>query len=343
MLHAAEADEGKAAAEQGTVGPERASAGGEEDAASVDDAKRDEPSVGAPLDLRLAVRNVGAFGFALDRLEKIAHQQRAAPCIDQDVVIAHDEPMPVGSEPDQSQAQGRALQQIETGFALRLQQRLQTLFVLGCRQHAPVENVHTLRHLTMDDLQHGLAGIPAEGGTQRLVSRHHHPPRAIETLDIQLAVDGVAVLHEIDAGAGLQQGMQQQAFLHRRERIDVFDGVRRDRQGIELRLAQAHQWKIRRRDAADAGEIEDDDVELLAFVAVGAQQIEGVGGELRAWWVAAIVLSLLGDVFLMLPSDRFVFGLVSFLLAHLAYIGGFLFAEAGVDSLALPLVVVSVT
>ena len=37
----------------------------------------------------------------------------------------------------------------------------------------------------------------------------------------------------------------------------------------------------------------------------------------------ALVLSMLGDVFLMLPRDLFVAGLTSFLLAHLAYVVGF--------------------
>ena len=42
----------------------------------------------------------------------------------------------------------------------------------------------------------------------------------------------------------------------------------------------------------------------------------------RAWFVAALALSLAGDVFLMLPSDRFVEGLSAFLLGHVAYIVG---------------------
>lgn len=43
----------------------------------------------------------------------------------------------------------------------------------------------------------------------------------------------------------------------------------------------------------------------------------------RRWWfVAAGMLSLTGDVFLMLPADRFVAGLASFLAAHVAYIVG---------------------
>ena len=43
----------------------------------------------------------------------------------------------------------------------------------------------------------------------------------------------------------------------------------------------------------------------------------------RDWFVVALVLSMLGDVFLMLPRDLFVAGLTSFLLAHLAYVVGF--------------------
>jgi len=42
----------------------------------------------------------------------------------------------------------------------------------------------------------------------------------------------------------------------------------------------------------------------------------------RSWFVAALVLSMAGDVFLMLPANLFVPGLASFLLAHLAYVAG---------------------
>ncbi len=38
------------------------------------------------------------------------------------------------------------------------------------------------------------------------------------------------------------------------------------------------------------------------------------------WLLAALVLSLLGDVYLMLPAKLFIAGLSAFLLAHLAYI-----------------------
>ena len=40
--------------------------------------------------------------------------------------------------------------------------------------------------------------------------------------------------------------------------------------------------------------------------------------------IAGLVFSLAGDVFLMLPSDRFVAGLVAFLIAHLFYIVAFM-------------------
>lgn len=39
--------------------------------------------------------------------------------------------------------------------------------------------------------------------------------------------------------------------------------------------------------------------------------------------IAGLVFSLAGDIFLMLPSDRFIPGLVSFLFAHVFYIAAF--------------------
>jgi uncharacterized membrane protein YhhN len=45
--------------------------------------------------------------------------------------------------------------------------------------------------------------------------------------------------------------------------------------------------------------------------------------------VAGLVCSVVGDVFLMLPRDRFIAGLVAFLMAHLCYIGGMGKALAG--------------
>jgi uncharacterized membrane protein YhhN len=40
-------------------------------------------------------------------------------------------------------------------------------------------------------------------------------------------------------------------------------------------------------------------------------------------FILGLVLSLAGDVFLMLPGDRFLPGLISFFLAHVAYVVGF--------------------
>jgi uncharacterized membrane protein YhhN len=40
--------------------------------------------------------------------------------------------------------------------------------------------------------------------------------------------------------------------------------------------------------------------------------------------IAGLVFSLIGDIFLMLPSDRFIPGLVSFLAAHIFYIAAFM-------------------
>jgi uncharacterized membrane protein YhhN len=60
---------------------------------------------------------------------------------------------------------------------------------------------------------------------------------------------------------------------------------------------------------------------LAALIAV-ALALDPRNSTARSWFVVALVFSLLGDVFLMLPSDQFVFGLGSFLLGHVAYIVG---------------------
>ena len=44
------------------------------------------------------------------------------------------------------------------------------------------------------------------------------------------------------------------------------------------------------------------------------------------FFLIGLVLSLAGDIFLMLPDEKFIAGLVSFLFAHLAYTRGFSFS-----------------
>ncbi|HEY9558905.1 MAG TPA: lysoplasmalogenase, partial [Acidimicrobiales bacterium] len=62
---------------------------------------------------------------------------------------------------------------------------------------------------------------------------------------------------------------------------------------------------------------------LTMVLLIGATlALDPTDSAVRAWFIAALVLSLAGDVFLMLPKDLFVFGLGSFLLGHIAYVVG---------------------
>jgi uncharacterized membrane protein YhhN len=79
----------------------------------------------------------------------------------------------------------------------------------------------------------------------------------------------------------------------------------------------------------------------LIFTALALDPAAGQDGR-RAWFVAALVFSLAGDVFLMLPSDRFVPGLASFLVAHVCYVAGFWTDPPGGVALAVSVVVVLV-
>lgn len=66
----------------------------------------------------------------------------------------------------------------------------------------------------------------------------------------------------------------------------------------------------------------------LALLVGAAVALTPDDGTVRAWFVAGLVLSLAGDVFLMLPEDAplpvppFLCGLGSFLLGHVAFVVG---------------------
>jgi uncharacterized membrane protein YhhN len=80
---------------------------------------------------------------------------------------------------------------------------------------------------------------------------------------------------------------------------------------------------------------------MIALIVVALALDPAVAGR-RWWFVAALALSLAGDVFLMLPADLFVAGLVSFLLGHLAYVAGFRVDGASGGAIAVAAVVVAV-
>lgn len=62
---------------------------------------------------------------------------------------------------------------------------------------------------------------------------------------------------------------------------------------------------------------------VVLIILVALQTKQATTGQYKLLVVAGLVCSLVGDVFLMLPRDRFVAGLVSFLVAHLFYVAAF--------------------
>jgi uncharacterized membrane protein YhhN len=82
---------------------------------------------------------------------------------------------------------------------------------------------------------------------------------------------------------------------------------------------------------------------VTALLAVAALTLDPYDGATRAWFVVALLLSLAGDVFLMLPQEQFVAGLASFLLAHVAYIVGFLVGGVHAGAAAIGAVLVLFT
>jgi uncharacterized membrane protein YhhN len=79
----------------------------------------------------------------------------------------------------------------------------------------------------------------------------------------------------------------------------------------------------------------------LVFLIAVALALDPVHRDMRVWFVAALVFSLAGDIFLMLPGDLFVFGLGAFLVGHLAYTVGLNLHTDGNWLFTLPIVVIA--
>ncbi|MEP6623518.1 MAG: lysoplasmalogenase [Acidimicrobiia bacterium] len=79
----------------------------------------------------------------------------------------------------------------------------------------------------------------------------------------------------------------------------------------------------------------------LVLMIGAAAALDPRSSSTRGWFVVALMLSLAGDVFLMLPTDAFVAGLSAFLLAHVAYVVGINQSSAGDWVLAIPVIAVA--
>ena len=81
---------------------------------------------------------------------------------------------------------------------------------------------------------------------------------------------------------------------------------------------------------------------LTLLLMIGAAiTLDPVSSSMRAWFLVALAFSLAGDVFLMLPTDAFIAGLASFLLAHVAYVVGINQSSDGHWLLAIPVALVA--
>lgn len=76
---------------------------------------------------------------------------------------------------------------------------------------------------------------------------------------------------------------------------------------------------------------------VMVFLFGVALTVNSSSDAAQIWFGIALAFSLAGDVFLMVPGDRFVPGLISFLLAHLAYVGGLVQLDLSPPFLALGL------
>lgn len=78
----------------------------------------------------------------------------------------------------------------------------------------------------------------------------------------------------------------------------------------------------------------------MVVLIIAALALDPVDDTARTWFVIALALSMLGDIFLLRSETRFVPGLASFLLGHIAYVVGLRMLGSSTGGLIIAIVVI---
>ncbi|KPW87861.1 hypothetical protein ALO92_200013 [Pseudomonas congelans] len=180
-------------------------------------------------------------------LQHFTEQARAAPAIHEDVVAGiHQMPHVIGGA-QHGQAQQWSLRQIEALLTVGLHPVVEPAFWLATR--IQLDKGHL--DLTLHHLQRLLA-LADKTAAQYVVMVQRSLPGVAETRHIQ-PTNVHPQLVDVVARAFIEQRMKQHALLHRRQRVDIVDLTRSNRQTVKLRLGELRQREVRWRDALMPG------------------------------------------------------------------------------------------
>ena len=182
-------------------------------------------------------RRDGMAGVVSDHFGK---QLGVTPAIHQDVVTGEYQVPPVAGAAHQHQAKQRRRVEGKALVALGFGQCIQ----IGARVF---DHLQLQIDMALDQLMGAVQAQPMKAAAQDVMAVQGGLPGTPERQQVQ-AFDIQAQLVDIGLGLGFVQGVEQHALLHRRQRVEIGNLRPRHRQPVQLRLAQARQGEIRRRD-----------------------------------------------------------------------------------------------
>src|ERR1043165_8988360 len=126
----------------------------------------------------------------------------------------------VVSRSNQGQTHERRLLQIE--FLLALAPQV-IFFQLAAVKTPPILALETHLHGSPDDLQRFLDAFPRKAGSEYRVCVDRCLPRFFEHVFVETSLQLADYLGRVDAAVRSVEGVEEHAFLHRREGIKIFD------------------------------------------------------------------------------------------------------------------------
>ncbi len=187
-------------------------------------------------------------------LQHLAQDDGHTPPVEEEVVVAPHELVPVVGQPDQCQPDqcgGREVRALVPVLGEVVSDRP----LLGVRpQLGEVQDGQGQRDGAGDHGQRLRYALPHDRAAQHLVPREGQPAGPLQRVEVEVALQQQSVLHPVHSGVVGQPGVEEHALLQGGQRVDV---LHRGRQlfldVVEAGLVEGGQGEVGRGVAADLG------------------------------------------------------------------------------------------
>ena len=197
----------------------------------------------------------GSAGFDAGAIERrdFLEENLNRPAVEKDMVERPDCCVFALAKTEHHQPERRRISEIEPAIPIFVAPCGQPRCARRSRRIPPVFRHKGKLHVAPHDLNRLVEVVPHERGAQNRVAIEGELPRLPHRVDIEVAIEGSRELLDVRAVLRFECRVEQQAFLQRRQPIDVFEIRVRRAEPIHPFLIERYEREVRRRCTSAGG------------------------------------------------------------------------------------------